>query len=64
MSLSRQVICLLPLLLILPPIYKLDGVWYSFPISDTLAALMGVCLLIPEFRRINRLAAAMPPHEA
>ena len=57
MSLSRQVICLLPLLIILPPIHKLDGVWLAFPISDTLAALMGVALLIPEFHRINRLAA-------
>lgn len=60
MSLSRQVICLLPLILFLPPHYRLDGVWLSFPISDMLAALMGLCLLIPEFRRINRLAAAMP----
>lgn len=57
MSLSRQVICLLPLLIILPPIHKLDGVWLAFPISDTLAALMGVALLIPEFHRINRLAS-------
>ncbi|MBO4722425.1 MAG: MATE family efflux transporter [Muribaculaceae bacterium] len=63
MSLSRQVICLLPLLLFLPRLYKLDGVWISFPISDTIAALIGLCLLIPEFRLINRLAADMPPHE-
>lgn len=61
MSLSRQVICLLPLLLFMPHLYQLDGVWMSFPISDTIAALIGVCLLIPEFRLINRLAAAMPP---
>lgn len=60
MSLSRQVICLLPLLLFLPELYQLDGVWMAFPISDTIAALIGLCLLIPEFRRINRLAAAMP----
>ena len=57
MSLSRQVICLFPLLLFLPPLFKLDGVWLAFPISDTIAAVIGLCLLIPEFRRINRLAA-------
>ena len=64
MSLSRQVICLLPLLLFLPDLFKLDGVWMAFPISDSLAALMGVCLLIPELHRINRLATIMPPHVA
>lgn len=58
MSLSRQVIFLLPFLLILPPIFKLDGVWYSFPVSDLLAALIGMVLLIIEMRKINRLVAS------
>lgn len=57
MSLSRQVIFLLPFLLILPPIMKLDGVWYSFPISDLLAALIGLVLLVLEMRKINMLNA-------
>ena len=57
MSLSRQVIFLLPFLLILPPIFKLDGVWYSFPVSDLLASLIGLVLLIIEIRKINRLVA-------
>lgn len=55
MSLSRQVIFLLPFLFILPPLLKLDGVWYSFPASDLLAALLGVVLLTLEMRKINRL---------
>lgn len=59
MSLSRQVICLLPFLFILPPVMKLDGVWLSFPLSDLLAALMGVVLLIFEMKKINRLKATM-----
>ena len=57
MSLSRQVICLLPLLLILPPLFMLDGVWFCFPVSDLLSALIGVVLLIIEMRKINRLVA-------
>ena len=60
MSLSRQVICLLPFLFILPPMMKLDGVWYSFPLSDIIAASIGVVLLTFEMRKINRLNAAMP----
>jgi len=58
MSLSRQVLCLLPFLFILPPLFKLDGVWYSFPASDLISALMGVVLLIIEMRKINRLVAS------
>jgi len=59
MSLSRQVICLLPLLMILPQHYKLDGVWMAFPISDILAALMGVFLLVPVMKKINQLASTV-----
>lgn len=57
MSLSRQVIFLLPFLLILPPIFKLDGVWLSFPVSDFLAALIGAVLLALEMKKINHLVA-------
>ena len=60
MSLSRQVICLLPFLFILPPLLKLDGVWYSFPASDFISALMGVVLLILEMRKINKMVASQP----
>ena len=34
LSLSRQLLLLLPLLAVLPPRYGLDGVWMSMPISD------------------------------
>ena len=57
MSLSRQVIFLLPFLLILPPMLKLDGVWLAFPVSDLLAALIGMVLLIIQMRKINKLVA-------
>ena len=58
MSLSRQVIFLLPFLIILPPLLQLDGVWYAFPVSDFLAALIGMILLIIEMKKINRLMDA------
>lgn len=37
LSLVRQVLLLLPLLLILPRFLGLDGVWISMPISDFIA---------------------------
>jgi len=40
LSLSRQVIILIPLLLILPGIWGLEGVWFAPPIADFLAALL------------------------
>ncbi|CAM4182331.1 MATE family efflux transporter [Listeria booriae] len=43
-SLMRQIICLVPLLLILPNFWGLDGVWYAFPLADVGA--FTVCLII------------------
>ncbi|MBQ6938754.1 MAG: MATE family efflux transporter, partial [Muribaculaceae bacterium] len=37
LSLSRQLIFLIPALLILPGIYGINGVWASLPLSDTIA---------------------------
>lgn len=40
LSLSRQLLFLIPALLILPRYMGLDGVWYSIPLSDALALLV------------------------
>lgn len=47
LSLLRQVILLIPLLLILPPLFenKLLAIWISFPISDFLSTLITIILL-------------------
>lgn len=55
LSLSRQAIFLIPLLLILSHRYHLDGVWYSFPISDVCATVVTVVLLILEFHRLRNM---------
>ena len=51
LSLSRQLLFLLPCIYILPDILQSEaGVWYSFPISDTIAsvitAIMGWSLIV------------------
>lgn len=53
LSLTRQVIFLLPLLLLLPVFYGMDGIMFSAPIADALSAVVAVVLVIGEFRRIN-----------
>ena len=48
LSLTRQVIYLIPLALLLPLYFgdPLDGVWWSIPISDALAAITAVIVLL------------------
>ena len=55
LSLSRQILFLLPLIYALPKWYGADGVWASFPISDVLATLLSIYMLGRLFRKFNRL---------
>ena len=55
LSLSRQILFLLPLLYVLPLWLGADGVWASFPISDTLATLLTIIMLGRLFKKFNRL---------
>jgi putative MATE family efflux protein len=40
LALSKQGFFLIPLILILPLFFGLNGIWYSFPIADVLAAIL------------------------
>lgn len=51
LSLSRQVIILLPLIILLPRFFKLDGVWIAGPTSDFLASLLTGSILFLEMKR-------------
>ena len=55
LSLSRQILFLLPLLYALPLRYGSDGVWASFPISDTLSTLMTIYMLGRLFKKFSML---------
>ena len=60
LSLTRQVIYLIPLTLILPLFFKADpilGVWWSIPISDSLAAFTAALMIILEIRKFKQLIA-------
>ncbi len=60
LTLLRQVIVLIPMLFLMPPILGLIGVWLAGPVSDTIAAIVCGSLLVVEWRRLNRQMAA--PH--
>lgn len=53
LSLSRQVIFLIPLILILPLHFGLDGVWMASPVSDILSALLSLSFVIIFFRKMK-----------
>lgn len=57
LSLTRQVIFLIPLLLIMPGYFGLDGIWMSFPISDIFATAVTALLIGHRFHVINRMAS-------
>lgn len=54
LSLTRQVLLLIPLLLILPLFIGEKGVWYSMPVSDIIAAILTVIMLVIQFRQWKR----------
>jgi putative MATE family efflux protein len=51
LSLTRQVLFLLPCLLILPSFFGIKGVWYSMPVADLLASIIAAYLLIAQYRK-------------
>lgn len=56
LSLTRQVIYLIPLALLIPQLFidPIMGVWWSLPISDCLAALTAMIMLLIEIRKFRR----------
>ncbi len=53
MTLTRQLIFLIPLLLILPHFLGGKGVWYAMPLSDALSATVCFFLLRSEMRKLK-----------
>lgn len=54
-SLLRQVLLLIPAIIILPNYWGLDGVWISAPICDSISALIVTVFLVKEIKRLNGL---------
>ena len=54
LALSRQVLLLLPLVLILPIFFGISGIWFAFPISDIVAAIITLIWVVREVKLMNR----------
>ena len=51
LSLSRQLLFLLPGLAFLPPFYGVKGVWFSMPLSDALAFAVAALMLAYHYKK-------------
>ena len=54
LSLTRQLLFLLPCILILPEIFGENGVWYSMPISDLISTVVAAVMLWTLFRKFKK----------
>jgi putative MATE family efflux protein len=54
-SIARPFLFLLPFIFILPPHMGLDGIFYSFPISDACTFILTVFLIVPTIRDFIRM---------
>ena len=57
LSLTRQIVFLLPLTLILPLFVGIDGIMYAAPVADCLAAVIAITMAVKEFREMKKLEA-------
>jgi len=55
LNIARQVIFLIPAIIILPLLFKLNGVWFSLPLSDFLSTVLTVFFIVHELKVIKKL---------
>ena len=55
LSLTRQVIFLLPLLILLPIFFGLDGAMYAGPLADLVAAVLSGIMVAREFQKMRKI---------
>lgn len=53
-GISRILIFAVPLLMIIPRIYGLDGIWMAQPGADFLSALLAIILVVREYKNLNK----------
>lgn len=52
LSMSRQLLFLIPLVLTLPHLYGVEGIWIAFPIADVLAFLFALLILLKDRKMV------------
>ncbi len=53
-SLTRDIVCFVPLVIILPKFMEIDGVLYAAPVADVIGTIVTVVLLVLFFRNLGK----------
>jgi Na+-driven multidrug efflux pump len=61
LSLSRQLLFLVPMVYILPLFLDIRGVFFAFPVSDLLACITTLFMIVGLFRKFSKLEDGDPP---
>jgi len=59
LSLTRQVIVLIPCLILLPKVYGVTGVWASMPASDLIASVVSTSMIFYQLKKFRADRPAM-----
>ena len=51
----RQGICFIPVILLLPMVWGINGILYTQPIADVLSAIITVFMAIPLHKKLNAI---------
>ena len=55
LSTTRQMLFLIPMILLLPHLLGQTGIWVSMPVADTLSSIVTAILLIYQFRKFKKM---------
>lgn len=61
LTLTKQGFCLIPLLIILPPLMGLDGIFYAFPIADVTSAAICFYFLWRQMKKMGKKEQTVNP---
>ncbi len=56
LSVSRPILFFLPMVILLPRLYELNGVWAAFPASDLMAVVLTLLFLLREHRLFQQIS--------
>ncbi len=61
LALSRQLLFLIPFVLVFPLIWGEKGIWYSFPVADVLAAVVAFFMVLSLIRKLKNDSPKIEP---
>lgn len=64
LTLSKQIVLIIPLIIILPKYFGLDGIWIAAPVADFLSACIAGTLLFLEAKRLKHLERTLSEQNA